>query len=294
MVWQDLRSGTDYDILGMRVSQEGKLLDAEPIKIAAGPHHQALPDIASDGEGFLVVWQGYQEKGHKYHGYAVRVDVEGKVGEPAETGVAPQPRVAWDGKSFLVVGADAVKLDSGGKPAGKKFRITSSVGRYSLMGVPGKGWLLVTHRSPPDAWGWGGPGAERAYFVLSEGVMDSSMPKEVGYPQGKTKEPNWLDMSGQGLWPYGPSAGAWEGKQTVVVWQRYHRVGAATLVNGDLVAVRMEGWKRLDEEPIPIATSDDEELEPALASDGTGHLLCLYEKESKGVVTICGRMITSR
>ena len=33
---QDFRNGKDYDILGARVSPEGKVLDTEPIKVAVG------------------------------------------------------------------------------------------------------------------------------------------------------------------------------------------------------------------------------------------------------------------
>ena len=305
IVWHDLRNGTDYDVLAARVSAGGKVLDSEPIKIAAGPHNQALPDIAADGRGFLVVWQGFHEKDRAFHGHAARVGLDGKVGEPAEVGLAPMLRAAWDGKSFLVACAEAgfwrtgdvVRLRPDGKPVAKKRRATVWVSRYSLTGVPGKGWLLVTHRNSPNAWGWGGPGAMRCYFVLSDGTMDGSMPKEAGYP-GHKKEPNWVDAStkDRAVWPYGPSAGAWDGKQTVVVWQRYHCVGEkkSTFANGDLVAARTDRWKRKDETPVPVAASKADETEPALASDGAGRLLCVYEKERKGNVAICVRVLTTR
>ena len=304
VVWQDLRNGVGYDILGARISPEGRVLDSQPIRIAAGPHNQALPDVASDGEGFLVVWQGFQETDRAFHGRAARVDIRGKVGEPSEIGLGPQLRVAWDGKSFLVACAqagfwktgDVVRLGRDGRPAGKKLRAAVRVGRYSLTPVPGRGWLLVTHRSPPDAWGWGGPGAMRCYFVLSDGTADSSMPKEKGYP-GHKKQPNWVDAStaDRAIWPYGPSAGAWDGRQTVVVWQRYRCVGEkkSMLASSDLMAVRTDRWKRVDEQPIPVAAGSADETEPALASDGAGRgkLLCLYEKESRGKVTICARAL---
>ncbi|MCY3020663.1 MAG: hypothetical protein NTW87_16720, partial [Planctomycetota bacterium] len=37
VVWQDFRNGKDYDILAARISPEGKVLDREPILVAAGP-----------------------------------------------------------------------------------------------------------------------------------------------------------------------------------------------------------------------------------------------------------------
>ena len=57
VAWQDLPGGKDADVLAARLSPEGKLLDTEPMTLAAGPGTQALPDVASDGHNFLVVWQ---------------------------------------------------------------------------------------------------------------------------------------------------------------------------------------------------------------------------------------------
>jgi hypothetical protein len=302
VVWHDLRNGTDYDVLAARISVEGKVLDAEPIKIATGPHNQALPDVASDGEGFLVVWQGFLEEDRAFEGYAARVNVQGKVGERVETGIAPQLQVAWDGSSFLAACAqagfwktgDVVRLGPNGRPLGKKQRATVRVGRYSMTGVPGKGWLLVTHRSLPDAWGWGGPGAMRCYFVLSGGTMDGSMPKEADYP-GHNREANWVDAStkDRAVWPYGPSAAAWDGRHTVVVWQRHHCVGEkkSMLANSDLMAARTDRWQRLDEEPIKVSASEADETEPSLASNGAGSLFCVYERQTRTKTVICGRLL---
>ena len=49
---------------------------------------------------------------------------------------------------------------------------------FSISAVPGKGWLVVSHRSPPDPWGWGGPGAMRAAFVNLEGKPENSTREE--------------------------------------------------------------------------------------------------------------------
>jgi hypothetical protein len=307
VVWHALRNGKDYDVLAARVSAAGKLLDAEPIRIAAGPHNQALPDVAADNEGFLVVWQGFEESDRAFHGYAARVTAAGTLGEPSEIGLAPCPRVAWDGAYFLVGCAnrgfwktgDVLRLDRDGKPpAGEKsLRVTVNVGLYSLSGVPGKGWLLVTHRNSPNAWGWGGPGAMRCYYVLSEGKMDPSMSKENDYPGYDKYEPNWVDYStkDRSNWPYGLSASAWDGKQSVVVWQRYHCTGEknSTLANSDIMLMRTDGWRRQSDVPVSVAASDAEETEPALASDGAGNLLCVYEKEVDEKTMICARVVLS-
>ena len=307
VVWQDLRNGTDYDVLAARVSADGKLLDAEPIKVATGPHNQALPDVAADNDGFLVVWQGFVEVDRAFHGYAARVDGQGKVRPPVETGITPQPKIAWDGTSFLVAcggkpsypaASDVVRVGPEGQPVGKKFAAMGSAGLISLSAVPGRGWLLVTHRNTPNAWGWGGPGAMRCCFILADGNLDPSLPKENAYPGYDKLEPNWLDYTtkDRGNWPWGPSASAWDGKQSVVVWQRFHCVGEkkSMLANGDIMLSRTDGWKRQGDVPVAVAASDAEELDPALASDGAGNLLCVYEKEVGTRTIICARTVASK
>jgi hypothetical protein len=307
VVWHDLRNGRDYDVLGARVSAAGKLLDAEPIRIATGPHSQALPDVAADKDGFLVVWQGYDASNRVYNGYAARVAPDGKVGEAVGIGLAPNLRVAWDGEHFLVGCAnagfwsvgDVRRLDAQGRPLEKEkpFRAAVRVNLYSLTGAPGKGWLLVAHRNTPSPWGWGGPGAMRCYFALSEGKMDTSLPKESDNP-GNALEPNWIDYTTKDreIWPYGQSAGAWDGKQLVVVWQRYHCRGEkkSMLVNGDIALMRVDGAKRQSDTPVLVAATDAEEINPVLASDGAGNLLCAYEKEVGSKTAICARVIKSK
>ncbi|MCG3178401.1 MAG: hypothetical protein BIFFINMI_00728 [Phycisphaerae bacterium] len=307
-VWQDLRGGRDYDVLGARVSADGRLLDREPIRIAAGAGNQTLPDVAADGEGFLVVWQGYVEQERAFRGYASRVGTDGKVSAASEVGVSPMLRVAWDGTNFLVACAqfgfwnvgDAIRVGRDGRPlAGEKpFLVTRRVGEYALSAVPGRGWLLVTHRSVPDAWGWGGPGAIRCCFVLSDGKVDATVGKEQDSPGYDKLQPGWLDVATKDRadWPYGPSAAAWDGRQTVVVWQRFHCVGEkkSMLANSDIMLMRTDGAKRQTDTAVAVSAGECEELSPALASDGAGKLLCVYEKEIDGRTVICARAIASR
>jgi hypothetical protein len=313
VVWQDLRNEKDYDVLAARITIAGRILDTNPIMIAGGPHNQVLPDVASDDKGFMVVWQGFQENDRMFHGYASRIDLRGKVGKPVETGIAPQQKIAWDAKAFLIScdggkgtgarktsnTATAIRLGQDSRLIGKSFAVAELVpnGYYSLSSVPGKGWLFVTHRSPPDAWAWGGTGAMMCYFILSEGGVDISMNKENQKVKSNL-QPNWIDVntSDREVWPYGTSASAWDGKQSVVVWQRYQCMGEkkSTLTNCDIMAAQTDGWKRLTEQPISVATTDSEELAPALASNSDGKLLCIYEKELNGETLICMRILKSK
>ncbi len=303
VVWEDFRNGKDHDILAARVSPEGKVLDTKPIAVAVGPRSQVLPDVASDGKNFLVVWQGMRAKDAGYHGFAAPISADGKAGTAVETGALPQPRVASDGEKYLVVyGSSSTSgflLGPDGKPAGSSL---TAVGRskgacFSIAGAPGKGWLVVGHRSPPDPWGWGGPGAMRCGAVKPDGKVDNPTLKEPSGNWGKLK--NWLDVGGRKrtTWPWGESTIAWDGKHFVAVWQRHHIAGEkkSSFKNCELIASRVDGWKPLDDAGVPVAATEREEKYPALASDRAGKLLCVYEKYcADGQVRICARRLSTR
>jgi hypothetical protein len=97
------------------------------------------------------------------------------------------------------------------------------------------------------------------------------------------------------VFPFGSSAVALNGKQCVAVWQRFQMGGASNLdlVNGDLYASRLDEYKPLDKPGIPVATSPAEELNPALAGNGAGKLLCVYEKVVDGKSLICAKILST-
>jgi len=121
---------------------------------------------------------------------------------------------------------------------------------------------------------------------------------------------NWLDTSfgkktqanvggsahTPAVFPYGTSALAADGPYCVVVWQRYHMGGASNMemVNGDLLASRLDGWKPLDKDGVPVAASAAEEINPALAGNGAGRLLCVYEKVEDGRTRIVVRTLRTQ
>ena len=66
-----------------------------------------------------------------------------------------------------------------------------------------------------------------------------------------------------------------------------------SLTNCDLIASRVDGWKPLDGAGVPVAATELEEKNPALASDGAGKLLCVYEKHDQdGKVAIVAACCT--
>lgn len=303
VVWQDLRNGKDFDVLAARISAEGKVVSARPIPLARGEGNQVLPDVASNGREFLVVWQGIVGDG--FHKFARRVGPEGALGEPVDLGPGPQPQIAWGGKDYLLVTADihlqAVRLDPRGKPLDKPARLigwwhrkTFSVASSGL----GQGWLVLSSRTPqPDHWGWGGPGATYCIALGPDGketpeVLDlfgaSKQPKYTLYPY-------WLDVGerkGKKTWPHRFSAAAWDGKSYVAVWVRANVRHDVELCNHDLYASRVSGCRPQDRPGAGVAVGPGSQTRPALASDARGGLLCVYEKhEANGNVRVVARTL---
>ena len=67
---------------------------------------------------------------------------------------------------------------------------------------------------------------------------------------GRDKTPN-------ATWPYGESALAWDGARCVAVWERHHLTGEKNcdFTNCDIIAARVEGYKSIDPDGVPVAAS---------------------------------------
>lgn len=105
VVWEDLRNENDYHVLAVRVSPAGRVLDGTTLTVAGGRGTQALPDVASDGKGFVVVWQGAveREKSLTYYSLARHVAAAGELGESEQLLEWRNPRIAWGGKQCVAV-----------------------------------------------------------------------------------------------------------------------------------------------------------------------------------------------
>jgi len=312
VVWQELVGGKQYDVRAVRVSPEGKVLDAKPISVASGPESEAMPDVASDGKSFAVTWQGALVEGGDttFNIFAAPVSAAGAPGKATQLVRGSKPIVAWNGQHYLVVAAQTLvglRLDASAELVGKRKRfysIVPSAGvRENTRAIAGAGneWLVIADRSLPDYWGWAGPGAMRAYLVDSAGTLDAE--NKVAHSKDKAgnhgKLAHWLDLGKSKKdgdpWPSGAAACAWDGKNFVAVWQRFHIEKGVMFKNCDLVLSRMDGFKPLDRDGVAVSAAPVDERNPALASGGAGALLCVYEKHTAdGKVRIGARTLKTQ
>ena len=125
VVWQDARRsssvGSNIDIYGARVNQNGKLVDAQPFVISAAAGDQTAPKVIFDDTNhkYLVVWQDARHAtGSGSDIYGARVSKEGLVLDAAGIAITTAPKdqttpaLGFDGTNYLVVWQSAATLSS--------------------------------------------------------------------------------------------------------------------------------------------------------------------------------------
>lgn len=145
-VWMEENEGRGWDIAGVRISPEGKVLDKERILIAQAPGDQATPALAWGNDRYLVVWM----EGGGISG--AFVDPSGKVLNPHAIVLsrspheAGYPSVDWGKGQFVVVWGEqpapqvhrlaGVRVALSGKVVdAKEFTIASSTNLHTFPSV---------------------------------------------------------------------------------------------------------------------------------------------------------------
>jgi hypothetical protein len=104
VVWQDMRNGTDYDVYAARVTLTGAVRDTAGIAVCTQAKDQILPNVASDGNAFLVVWSDYRN-GKDYNLYDA-VITEGVAASETLLASTPAEEIrgnpVWNGSAYLV------------------------------------------------------------------------------------------------------------------------------------------------------------------------------------------------
>jgi hypothetical protein len=109
LAWHDSRNGPK-DIYGLRVAQDGTVIDAEAILITSSASPQSYPALASDGSAFLAVWHELRDGSYDIRG--TRVALDGTVLDPAGLAISTAsgdqmyPAVAFDGTNYVAVWQD--------------------------------------------------------------------------------------------------------------------------------------------------------------------------------------------
>jgi hypothetical protein len=155
VVWQDLRSGTQYSIYGARVTATGTVLDASGVQISNGAVGQFTPAIASTTAGTFVVWQD-RRNSPNVNIWGTRLSASGAltvldsagIQVASGTGRQSAPKITTIGTSYLVVWVDAragqddiygQQLDADGAAFGTEFVVTATSDPENGVTVLGAG-----------------------------------------------------------------------------------------------------------------------------------------------------------
>lgn len=111
VVWMEENPGTSWDVSGVRINPEGKVLDRARLRLAKAQGDQAYPAVAWGHDHYLVVWMdgppGAPVKigGARVTAAGLAVDAH-SLTLSRSSGGPGYPAVAWSGRQFVVVWAD--------------------------------------------------------------------------------------------------------------------------------------------------------------------------------------------
>jgi hypothetical protein len=265
VVWQDGKAA--------RVDRSGTVLDASPIHLGLSA---SQPDVAFDGENFLVVSNPYGPGGGIQ---GVRVSPNGDVLDASPIVVSDQepvspPKVVFDGTDHLVVW---------GSQEGVNRAVVSPAGivvepAALLVASPGATWLDVAFNGSRHLVTWShltdvGP----AVYGL---LVDRS---------GSVLGPAAFPISDRADSRSEPTVASF-GSTFLVAWDHHHDGSGAT---EDVYASRVDAdGSVLDPTGIPIATAPGLDWAPEATSDGTNVLVVWTSGAPGWSPTVRGTRVT--
>ncbi|MFH0777815.1 MAG: FlgD immunoglobulin-like domain containing protein [Candidatus Eisenbacteria bacterium] len=259
VVWE-----TTSDILGVRVTPSGTVLDADPIPVSQAASKQFDADVAFDGTNYLVVW--VDNRSGNYDIYAARVTTAGEILDScgfvvcALSSGQEWPAVAFDGTDYLVAWSDyrnvnwdvygarvapsGVVLDPGGVP----ISTTSGSQRYPAIAFCGGNYLVA----------WQDTRAGGKYQVYGARVSTAGAVLDPGgIPIAQTSgDKYWIDIASDGV-------------NYFVVWEDY-RSGTSWDVYGARVDA---AGTVLEPDGFAISARSSHEWGPTVAFDGTNYMV---------------------
>ena len=287
VVWDDYRSGSDFDIYGARVTRQGTVLDPAGFVISQADYDQYSPAVGFDRANFLVVWEDYRS-GSRSDVYGARVTPAGTVLEPQGFVISQaaddqgSPAVAFDSMNFLVVwedfrsGSDCDVYGARVTPGGavldpQGFVISQAANdQYSpALGFDGANFLGVwdDYRNNPDAADIYGARVSESGTVLDpSGIAISTAANDQGSP-----------------------ALGFDGANFLVVWDDYRN----DPVYPDIYGARVTpGGTVLDPSGFVISQAAGDQGFPALGFDGANFLVVWEDYRSGSDFDIYGARVT--
>jgi len=283
VVWKDDRNGTYPDIYGARVNVAGVVLDTTNIPISLTPGVKGTPAAASNGSGYLVVWEDDRD----YPAgdiYGSRIAAAGTVLDPQGVDITTcavfhdEPGVAYCGTNFLVAWADyryglysseiyGARVDATGNllDSPSLMLCTAPFGQYSpYIAFDGTNYCAAWTHNIGGAWAAKGTRVSSAGVVLDPAYINISSAGNALSSQITSSGTNFL-----------------------VVWVDYRN----SYTSPDIYGARIDPTGNvLDPAGIAISTLNGLEYKPSVGFGGMYYLVA-WEDMRNGLYDIyCARI----
>ncbi|WP_211365494.1 hypothetical protein [Polyangium fumosum] len=259
VVWDKACSSSTCEVRAARVAGGGAVLDPGGFLVASVPKgpHLAAPIVASDGTEYLVVWRDGELRARRFSASGAPLD-------PTHTVLVAGPD-AWDpallhdGTNYVFgwatgTGVRALRISSSGAvidPSPIEVAIDPS-------SYPGS--LVAARDGVNTLFAWGDSNGVEASFLRIGRLSPAGIPLDppTGIALGKNVDGIALASSGA---------------EALALWtQRSHSFWEVT--SGDIVGTRIDpSGAALDEPRIVVSQSANQQSQPAVAFDGTNHVV---------------------
>jgi hypothetical protein len=285
VVWQDLREGRYADLYGIRIDTAGEAIDPAVFTICRHQERSENPEVAWNGESFLVVWQD-RRNNVDWDIYGTLVSADGVVsdtngfaiatvtGSPGNAFHEESPALDWCGESYLVVWL----YDSGGthplRIMAQRVSATSDL-LGSEIELSTDGYLTPYCEAPQIAWG------DTSYLLVFAARRFDWAPFSIWacMVNAEMSEVDKFLICGDEL-----SLGdlnhidpvvAWGAGQFLVVWKDDRNR------DYDIFAARVnEQGSLLDPDGFPVIVGDENPELLSLTYDGTNFLIAWLSGEN--------------
>ncbi|MBM7115691.1 TolB family protein [Archangium primigenium] len=282
VVWQDYRSGTNYDIYGARVSSTGVVRNPSGIPISTATNHQMAPALAKEGTNFLVVWQdtrSYDIYGARVNSVGAVLDTNGILVSTASSS-AHEPALASDGTSSLVVWHDYSYIN-GPNIYGARVSSAGTVLDTSDISISKSGNGQYTPTVASDGTN---------YLVVWHDTRhgNSALYGARVNEMGTVLDTSGIPLATSGYSRFNPKV-AYGGTSYLIVWCEYR-----SNTSYDIYGARVSSdGMVLDTTGIPISSDATSQYDPTVAYDGANFLVVWREYNSNTNNDIRGARVSS-
>lgn len=327
IVWTEF-DGDDWDVKGVRILDDGTIIDTTPLEIDTRGRTQTMPDVAASSTDFMVVWGGFDDtETHatdpKTYVYAMRVPLSGAITDTRtviDQGASPEIAYnATENKFFIAYTGTRdnsfYRLNRWSVINPDKTLVTENVTYDYAYGAKTEQSLSVTSLPGSEGWSvlWDTDHKDRhnhrfgKYLINTiqisggEAVYDPDLVADgldlpnVAYAPTSGNPAWYLEYSGDltNQWPKGRHTITSDATHAVAIWQR-NDIPPKTLdiINSDLYIGLVDNYDLVESSSTLLAGDGSvDERNPSIAGDGAGNLVAVYEKLLDGERVIASRSI---